>query len=83
MTSLRADKPKRISNFFRTNQLFAINTLCGEKQSIMKKNLKPIVRINLLFCHFITSPNFPFVLEFAKTCYDFVCLMFPELPSLP
>lgn len=83
MTDLRANKPKRNSNFFITNLLFVKNTPCGEKQFIMKKNLKPIVRINLLFYHFITNPNFPFVLEFAKTCYDFVCLMFPELPSLP
>ena len=83
MTSLRANKPKHYSNFFRTDLLFAKNTPCCEKQSIMRKYLKPVVRINLLFYHFITSPKFPFVLEFAKTCYDFVCLMFPELPNLP
>ena len=83
MTSLKINKPKQSSNFFRSNLLFVKNTPCGEKQFIMRKKLKPVIRIKLLFYHLLTSPNFPFVFEFAKTCYDFVCLLFPELPNLP
>ncbi len=83
MAIMRTNKPKHSPNFFRTKLLFAKNTPRGEKQLIMKYKSKSATRIEILFFNLITSPNLPFVLEFAKTCYDFVCLIFPELPSLP
>lgn len=83
MTIFRTNKPKHSSNLFRTKLLFAKNNPRGEKKTIMSNKSKPASRIEILFFNLITNPNLPFVLEFVKTCYDFVGLAFPELPNYP